>query len=121
MNLRTTFLIAAVIPVVCASMAQAWEGPKHNMQAARRAQTYRWHHNYYKTEWGEPVALVVPPTAEHVTNYSWGVPATRVTRIDHQFQRPYPGPYGGGQAFLPTPYYPYDTRQFGVYPVRGPW
>jgi len=37
------------------------------------------------------------------------------------FQRPYPGPYGGGVGFLPTPYWPSDTRQFGIYPVRGPW
>lgn len=120
MNTRITLSLVAALALV-ANVASAWEGPYHNIEAARRAQTYRWHHNYYHTQWGEPVALVVPPTAEHQTRYSWGVPSTRVTRIDHQFQRPYPGPYGGGNVFQPTPYWPSDTRQFGIYPVRGPW
>jgi hypothetical protein len=120
MNTRIALSLMAAF-AISASAAHAWEGPHHNLEAARRAQTYRWHHNYYYTQWNEPVALVVPPTAEYETRWSWGVPATRVTRIDHQFQRPYPGPYAGGQAFLPTPYWPYDTRQFGMYPVRGPW
>ena len=60
------------------------------------------------------------------TDYSWGVPSMRVSRNDHQFQRPFPGGSavfgpGGGYGFLPTPYYPSDTNQFGVYYVRGPW
>ena len=120
MNTRITLSLALAI-VLAASTARAWEGPYHNIEAARRAETYSWQHRYYYTQWGEPVALVVPPTAEYQTRYSWGVPATRVTRIDHQFQRPYPGPYGGGVGFQPTPYWPSDTRQFGIYPVRGPW
>jgi hypothetical protein len=119
MNIRLT--LSLIVALALSNAALAWEGPYHNIDASRRAQNYRWHHNYYHTQWGEPVALVVPPTAEHITNYSWGVPSTRVTRIDHQFQRPYPGPYGGGNAFSPTPYWPSDTRQFGIYPVRGPW
>jgi hypothetical protein len=119
MTIRLT--LSLIVALALSSAAHAWEGPYHNIEAARRAQTYRWHNNYYYTQWGEPVALVVPPTAEHITNYSWGVPSTRVTRIDHQFQRPYPGPYGGGYGFSPTPYWPSDTRQYGIYPVRGPW
>jgi len=95
--------------------------------AAARAATTPWHGNYYHVMYGQPIALVVPPTAEKQCDYQWGVCGTEVTRIDHQFQRNYPGaamvgpaaagPYG----FLPTPWQPSSTRQFGVYYVRGPW
>jgi hypothetical protein len=118
MKIKLLFALA----IVSIGFATATAIEPHNVEAARRAQYYTWHYRYYNTEWGTPVALVVPPTAEHQANYSWGVPSTRVTRIDHQFQRPYPGPYApGGVGFAPTPYYPSDTRQFGVYYVRGPW
>ena len=80
-----------------------------------------WHGNYWHTAWGQPVALVVPPTAEMQTHYNWGVCGTRVTRIYNQFGYDYPGPYGGGMPFLPTPNWPSSTDQFGVYYVRGPW
>lgn len=90
-------------------------------KAWRQAQWSPWHGGYYHTEWGSPVALVVPPTSTFQTNWGWGVGNTRISRIDHQFARPYPGPYGGGDGFRPTPRWPSDTNQFGVYPVRGPW
>ncbi len=83
-----------------------------------------WHCNYYHTEWGAPVALVMPPTAELTTNMGWGVSNTRVTHICHQFARPYPGPGTGqadGRPLMPTPHWPSDTTQFGVYPVRAPF
>jgi hypothetical protein len=85
-----------------------------------------WHGNYYYTQWGAPVALVIPPTAEMHADYSWGVPSVRVSQNVHQFHRGIPTgpggtPYGGGYGFLPTPQYPSDTNQFGVYYVRGPW
>ena len=85
--------------------------------------SYPWHCNYYHAEWGSPVALVVPPTAEKQWNMGWGVANDRLTRIYHQFGRPYPGEYvdGEGQQFLPTPRWPSDTSQFGVYYVRAPW
>ena len=84
---------------------------------------YPWNCNYYHTEWGSPVALVVPPTAEKQYSMGWGVGNTRLTRIYHQFGRPYPGAAAGGvgQPFQATPYWPSDTSQFGVYYVRGPW
>ena len=80
-----------------------------------------WAGNYYHTMWGQPVALVVPPTAELQTHWNWGVAQTRVTPICQQFGRAYPGPYAGGRGFLPTPRWPSSTDQFGVYYVRGPW
>lgn len=81
-----------------------------------------WHGAYYNTQWGRPVALVVPPTSAYETHWSWGVAQTRVTPIYHQFGRNFPGPYPeGGPGFAPTPRWPSSTDQFGVYPVRGPW
>ncbi|HVA47257.1 MAG TPA: hypothetical protein VNH11_12890 [Pirellulales bacterium] len=80
-----------------------------------------WAGGYYHTMWGQPVALVVPPTAELQTHWNWGVAQTSVTPIWPQFTRAYPGPYAGGRGFLPTPRWPSSTDQFGVYYVRGPW
>lgn len=91
------------------------------MMPVRRAQRYNWNRNYAYTDYGQPTALVVPPTAQLQTNWGWGVGSSRISRIDHQFQRNYPGggPFGG--PFRPTPVWPSDTTQFGVYPVRAPW
>lgn len=81
-----------------------------------------WDGGYYDVMWGQPVALVVPPTAELQTHYNWGVAQTSVTPIWHQFQRAYPGPYApGGRGFLPAPTIPSSTDQFGDYYIRGPW
>jgi hypothetical protein len=95
------------------------------MLPVRRAQWYNWNRNYAYTDFGSPTALVVPPTASLQTNYGWGVASSRISRIDHQFQRNYPGGVFGGGSFggpyRPTPVWPSDTTQFGVYYVRGPW
>ena len=90
--------------------------------AQRRARDIAWHGNYYHVAWSAPVALVVPPTAGMSTDWHWGVSGTRITPIYHQYARPWPGtPYGGGPGFQPTPAWPSDTSQFGVYYVRGAW
>jgi hypothetical protein len=91
------------------------------MMPIRRAQRYNWNRNYAYTDYGLPTALVVPPTAQLQTNYGWGVASSRISRIDHQFQRNYPGNAQFGGPFRPTPVWPSDTTQFGIYPVRGPW
>lgn len=81
-----------------------------------------WNGPYYKPEWGMPLALVVPPTAEFQSDYAWGVGGFRVTPIAPQFHRAYPGPgVYNRRLFQPTPTWPSDTNQFGVYSVRGPW
>ena len=86
------------------------------------AHQYPWHGQYRHTAFGQPVALVVPPTANLQTHYQWGVPSSTVTPIHHQFGRSYPGSEGGAVgAFRPTPYWPSSTDQFGVYYVRAPW
>ena len=82
-----------------------------------------WHGDYKNWRWGEPTALVVPPTASYQTSYAWGVGQVRSTPIHHQFGRNGAGMIGGGGggAFSPTPYLPSSTEQFGLYPVRAPW
>ena len=95
--------------------------------AEQRAATSSWHAGYYHTEWGAPLALMVPPTARTQTRWSWGVAQTTVQPLYHQFKRPYPGPPMGAQygdasgSLLPTPRWPSHTDQFGVYYIRGPW
>ena len=91
------------------------------MKPIHRAQCYNWNRNYAYTDYGAPTALVVPPTAQLQTNYGWGVASSRISRIDHQFQRNFPGYGQFGGPFRPTPLWPSDTTQFGIYPVRAPW
>jgi len=91
------------------------------MKPIHRAQYYNWNRNYASTDFGAPTALVVPPTAQLQTNYGWGVASSRISRIDHQFQRNFPGYGQFGGPFRPTPLWPSDTTQFGIYPVRAPW
>ena len=102
--------------------ATAGEGSLKGAVSYRQAPCYSWHGSYYHSAWGMPVALVVPPTAENQIHYGWGVGSTRITPIRHQFGRDWPGP-GTYQRdlFRPTPPWPSDTDQFGVYYVRGPW
>jgi hypothetical protein len=91
------------------------------MLPVKRSRWYNWNRNYAHTEYGQPVALVVPPTANLQTNYGWGVASSRISRIEHQFQRNFPGYGMFGGPFRPTPVWPSDTTQFGVYYVRAPW
>lgn len=86
-----------------------------------RARCYNWNRNYAYTNYGAPTALVVPPTAQLQTNWGWGVASSRISRIDHQYQRNFPGYGQFGGPFRPTPVWPSDTVEFGVYPVRAPW
>jgi hypothetical protein len=92
------------------------------MLPAQRAQCYNWNSRYAHSAYGQPVALVVPPTANMQTNWGWGVSSARFSRIEHQVRRNYPGE--GIFGMLPwrrTPAWPSDTTQFGVNYVRGPW
>lgn len=119
-------VIASMLTLVLAFstgfLAEAGENTFFGRRAAQRAQCYAWYGNYYNAAWGAPVAVVVPPTAEFQTHWGWGVGNTRITTIDHQFSRNWPGPaQGGGVPLRPTPHWPSDTDQFGYYYIRGPW
>ena len=81
-----------------------------------------WHAGYQHPMYGRPVALVVPPVSHYQTIYGWGIATTQMTPIYPQYAGPTDGPpwTEAGQYAYP-PYWPWDTRQFGVYYIRGPW
>ncbi len=87
--------------------------------AQRHAANRPWHGQHYYLQYGQPTALVVPPTAIMQSNYSWGVSRNTMTPTYHQYGRA-ATPSAGG-AFYATPPWPSSTSQFGVYPVRAPW
>jgi hypothetical protein len=109
-------LLVAVLDSPAQSAEMRYLRPK-----TRRAPQYNWHANYAHSEYGQPVALVVPPTAQMQTNWSWGAPSAHFSRIDHQFGRNYSYAGSQGAGFQRTPQWPSDMRQFGVHHVRGPW
>jgi len=121
-RLASLFLLVLLTAPTVAKAGRLFSNTPYGRVAAYRSQMIAWHGNYYHTAYGVPVALVVPPTAELTTDYSWGVSGMRVTPIYHQYSRPYPGPgaFGGGPLYG-TPLWPSDTNQFGVYYSRGPW
>ncbi|TWT32749.1 hypothetical protein [Blastopirellula retiformator] len=123
-NLIFTALLGVTAIAGMAAQAEAGWPVTYNGAAVianQNAATYPWHGGYYYQDWHTPVALVVPPTASMQTHYSWGVPSSRVTPINHQFNQINPGPVGDVSMLRPTPYWPNNTYQFGVYYVRGPW
>src|SRR3990172_3022868 len=105
---RMTLVVAALIcGVVGTAICEA--GDLGVRLPLRRARFYSWNYPYAHVQYGQPVALVVPPTANLQTNWTWGVGSSRVHRLDHQFGRNYwgPGPFGG--PFFNTPPWPSDT------------
>jgi hypothetical protein len=96
------------------AMTQVWS---HNFAMDRA-----WHGQYYNQMYGQPLALVVPPTAHMRQTLSWGVSQNLMYPIHHQFGRNAnsPGAAAGGR-FRATPPWPSHTNQFGVYYVRSPW
>lgn len=120
--IKRIFIITSIALLAAAALSTTADaGAPHKSRTRKRADSYNWHANYVHSAYGQPVALVVPPTAQLQTNWSWGAPSARLSRIDHQFGRDYPVclPLRGG--FRHTPTWPNDTAQFGVYYVRGPW
>lgn len=113
----TVIAAAALVAFADSSHAES----RYLWPKTRRAPQYNWHACYSHSAYGQPVALVVPPTAQMKTNWSWGAPSAHFSRIDHQFGRDYPGPGPFGGGFKATPPWPSDMHQFGVYYSRGPW
>ena len=112
--------------MICTGSLQAQErrfniGPraKGHAWAQQHAESRPWHGDYYYLPYGQPTALVVPPTAVMQQTYSWGVSQNHVMPTYHQYG-PAAYPSAGG-AFRFTPIWPSHTDQFGVYPVRAPW
>ena len=119
MNRSIAVLVLVAAVTMAAPAPQASAAPNH--WPVRRAWYYDWNKNYANTTYGQPVSLVVPPTATMQTNYGWGVSSSRLERVDHQFLRNYPGDGISGGPYKTTPIWPSDTTQFGVYNVRAPW
>ena len=118
---RCCLILLATIAGALLSTSESWAGDIiHNDRAARWYNATRsWHRPYAHAAWGRPVALIVPPTVNMQTEYSWGVGRTRMAPINHQFARPYALPMTG--PVRPAPVWPSDTQQMGFYSVRGPW
>ena len=96
------------------AMTQVWA---HNFAMNRP-----WHGAYAYQNYGQPLALVVPPTAHMRQTLSWGVSQNLMYPIHHQYGRSANSPgLGAPGQFAPTPHWPSHTDQFGVYYVRGPW
>ena len=88
----------------------------------QEAQQRPWHQPYYHSQSGQPVALIVPPTAGLHTEYGWGVTMNEMRPIYHQFSRRSPTIVGGHrQTLKPLPNRPSNTKQFGIYYLRAPW
>ncbi len=135
--MKSRLVLAAAFAVAAFSLSPlahagrpVFDGPeatRHDIHARWNANRMGWHAPYAHTAWGWPVALVVPPTAHMQTAYGWGVGATQMTPIYHQFGPSAGNPLGlqGPPGFygpvLPTPYWPSHTDQFGVYYVRAPY
>ena len=120
MSKKLLGLLAALLVATSLQAAPAFAEMSY-LRPLRRAQQYNWHANYAHTMYGGPVALVVPPTVQMETNWSWGAPSAHFRRVDHQFGRDYPGPGPFGGGFRSTPLWPHNMDQFGVYSVRAPW
>jgi len=96
------------------AMTQVWA---HNFSMDRP-----WHGGYYNQVHGQPLALIVPPTAHMRQTLSWGVSQNLMYPVHHQFGRSANSPGAARRgSFRPTPNWPSHTDQFGVYYVRGPW
>ena len=81
-----------------------------------------WHGGYYHPQYGQPLALVVPPTAHMRQTFSWGVSQNTNHPIYHQYGRSANSPGAGATGrFRAQPTWPSHTDQFGMYYVRGPW
>lgn len=95
---------------------------KRQVWAHNFAMDRPWHGGYYQQNYGQPLAVVVPPTAHMSNTYSWGVGQNLSYPIHHQFGRSASSP-GAAQrgAFRPTPAWPSNTDQFGYYYIRAPW
>ena len=118
---KLPFFALLLFALLAAPSVSSAVGPDGHWRSHRISQRTPWHGGYQHTASGSPVALVVPPTVGLQTDWGWGVGANRISRIHHQFGRRYPGVDGSGMPFAQTPNWPYDTTQFGVYYIRGPW
>lgn len=78
--------------------------------------------------YGVPVSVPIAPCVKYQYNYGWGVPSSRLTRINSFYDQYYPNAWttqaGNEEARAanhpPVIYSPTDTTQFGFYYRRVP-
>jgi hypothetical protein len=119
--IKSIKILSLAVSLAIGSATASYAISPYLWPAECRAPMTNWHANYAHSSYGAPLALVVPPTAQLQTTWSWGAPSMSISRIDHQFGRNYPGPAPFGAGFRRTPVWPSNTHQFGVYYVRAPW
>ena len=119
-SLRIAAIAIALLGATQLTTAAYAIGTARYLRPIQRAEGRNWHGNFAHTAYGRPVALVVPPTAQLQTHWSWGAASSSFSRIDHQFTRDFQGP-GSAGGLRTTPHWPRSTWQTGVYYVRGPW
>ena len=125
MNRRIILAISAFAALLTVSGSHASASDplgKAQVQAYNFSMNRPWHGSYYHQMYGQPLALVLPPTISMRQTYSWGVSQNLMYPVYHQFGRSAnaPGAAAPG-SFYGTPQWPSHTDQFGVYYVRGPW
>ena len=73
------FKILAATVILSAVAASSAEAVAPSMWATRyRAPTYNWNGNYAHVQYGQPVAVALPPTVRLQTNWGWGVGSSRI-------------------------------------------
>ena len=118
--MRNCVLLTALVAFAAMQTTASAEHPRQGLfKRGSSGMEQPWHGQYYYLPYGQPTALVVPPSARMQQNYSWGVSQNTMTPIRAQYDTP-AMPSSGG-VFYGTPRWPSSTRQFGVYPVRAPW
>lgn len=84
--------------------------------------------NVYAAEgYGVPVSVPMAPVVKHQYNYGWGVPSSRLTRINSTYDRMYPnnwytqaGTPDAAGSYAPSVSVPTDTTQLGFYGKHVP-
>ena len=118
------FAVITAALLVQIDSAQA-EGPALKLRrvfAPGHQNVGTWHGQYYNPNYGQPIAIVVPPNANTMRSQGWGVASSQMMPLHSQFGTAYPGSVtGAASRFYSRPAMPSNTRQFGYYYVRGPW
>ena len=121
---RIILAVGLVTASIAASQTNATAGDPYGTARVRshnHSMNRPWHGNYYNQMYGQPLALIVPPTASMRQTLSWGVSQNLMYPIQHQFGRSANSPGAARGHFYGTPRWPSHTDQFGTYYVRGPW
>ena len=122
--IRRILLVAGLLTAMIAAGASADAADPYattQVWAHNFSMDRPWHGNYYYQQTGQPLALIVPPTAHMRQTYSWGVSQNLMYPIHHQFGRNASAPGSAQGRFRARPQWPSHTDQFGVYYIRGPW